>query len=407
MLVTRGLIAAGAALCAWSGANTQAQHPAGQRDHLIVRPHGAPGAGFGTIKFVRDNDEAAPSAWIGVRMSPIPAPLAAHVGESGLMVGNIAVGSPAEKAGLQQYDVMLRFNGQSIDEMEDLVSAVQAAGADAAVKVELLRGGKAVTLDITPSTRPSNQPIEFKFAEPDADIQSMQMRGKRLRPGPGGNWLLEDFGQLDLPQGVMQMLPQGFFQHMPAPGAGGHAFQFHLGPGGHGGPGGPGGVNVFRFAPGGGGAGPGAGNPFEFFIGDVDDNGDAQVSISINENGKVLSIQRDADGGYVVEKSENGNKQSATYESEDEFRENDPDAYSRYRQFRRGGRNIISVRPPAGQVQGLQKDFQEQLEQMIRESKQQVEDAEKLLDEARQSQQQKAAPRGEGKVRRRTSNNSQ
>jgi hypothetical protein len=297
------------------------------------------------------------------------------------MVGNIAVGSPAEKAGLQQYDIMLRFNGETIEEMDDLVAAVQDAGADTPVKVELLRGGKPLTIEITPTKRPADPSVEFKFAEPDADIQSMQFRGKRLRPGPGGNWLLEDFGQFTLPPGVMQMLPYGFFQHVPAPGGGGHAFQFHFGPA----PTGPGGMNVFRFSPGGVGSGA---MPFQFFMEDLEDDDGAQVSISINENGRGLSIQRDADGVYTVEKTENGKKESATYDSEDDFRESDPDAYARYRQFRAGNHNIISVRPPAGQMRGLQKDFQEKLEQMIRESKQQMEDAQKLLDEARQQQKQ-------------------
>jgi hypothetical protein len=68
MLVTRGLIAAGAALCAWYGSSAHAQTPTGDRNRILVRPLANPTGAQAVVRLVRD-DEPAPSAWIGVRMS--------------------------------------------------------------------------------------------------------------------------------------------------------------------------------------------------------------------------------------------------------------------------------------------------------------------------------------------------
>lgn len=59
---------------------------------------------------------------------------------SGVIVISVTSGGPAELAGLQMYDVILTFDGKTIETFEDLTAAIQEAGIGSTVEVEVLRG---------------------------------------------------------------------------------------------------------------------------------------------------------------------------------------------------------------------------------------------------------------------------
>ena len=85
----------------------------------------------------------------GLRLDPIGEALAAHLGLApgkGALVLNVEPGSQAEALGVRRHDVIVRVNGQTVGLVEagDLL---REAGADkAAVTLELIRGGQALTL---------------------------------------------------------------------------------------------------------------------------------------------------------------------------------------------------------------------------------------------------------------------
>ena len=56
------------------------------------------------------------TAWLGVVMVDVPKALSAHLntGDEGLMVINVIRDSPADTAGIQQYDVILRVDNEAI-----------------------------------------------------------------------------------------------------------------------------------------------------------------------------------------------------------------------------------------------------------------------------------------------------
>ena len=64
------------------------------------------------------------------------------------MVNEVVDDSPAEKAGLEDGDVILEFNGKTIADDDDLVKAVRATSPGDNVKVVVLRGGKKKTLEV-------------------------------------------------------------------------------------------------------------------------------------------------------------------------------------------------------------------------------------------------------------------
>lgn len=69
-------------------------------------------------------------------------------------VGSLAKGGPAERAGLRPRDRILAVDGQAVNDLVSLWTAVRAAGpAGAAVKLTVARGQKQMDLSITSSDR--------------------------------------------------------------------------------------------------------------------------------------------------------------------------------------------------------------------------------------------------------------
>ncbi|MEV4120804.1 trypsin-like peptidase domain-containing protein [Micromonospora sp. NPDC049645] len=67
----------------------------------------------------------------------------------GALVASITPGSPAEKAGLQQGDVVTRFGDKPVNDSDDLVGAVQAGKVGDRVEVQFKRNGVDKTATVT------------------------------------------------------------------------------------------------------------------------------------------------------------------------------------------------------------------------------------------------------------------
>lgn len=97
-----------------------------------------------------------PHYGLGVSLAPeVPAALRAHLklgGEEGLLVASVAAGSPAEKAGIKEYDLLLKVGDQPLTRPGELVEAVQKAGeASQTVKLEVLSGGERRVVEVAPT----------------------------------------------------------------------------------------------------------------------------------------------------------------------------------------------------------------------------------------------------------------
>ncbi|MBU8869643.1 MAG: PDZ domain-containing protein [Gemmatimonadales bacterium] len=68
--------------------------------------------------------------------------------KSGVLISEIVEDSPAQKAGLEDGDVILIFNGKEIESSKVLTKAVRKAGSGENVKVVILRDGKEKTLKV-------------------------------------------------------------------------------------------------------------------------------------------------------------------------------------------------------------------------------------------------------------------
>jgi membrane-associated protease RseP (regulator of RpoE activity) len=135
-----------------------------------ARPDEAPPAtGVGAVQ-TEAGSGAAPTVsaergeyWLGLFASrPSPA-LQAHLklpNSEGLLVEALQPASPAAKAGLEQYDVLLKGNGKPLADVGDLVRLInQVKGGK--LTLELLRAGKRETVTVTPAKRPAHGPVEM------------------------------------------------------------------------------------------------------------------------------------------------------------------------------------------------------------------------------------------------------
>lgn len=87
--------------------------------------------------------------WLGVAIQNVDQDLASSFGldkPKGALISNVIEDSPAEKAGIQAGDIILRFNNKPINKSSALPPIVGTISAGTKVEVELLRQGKKKTL---------------------------------------------------------------------------------------------------------------------------------------------------------------------------------------------------------------------------------------------------------------------
>ncbi|MFI5402979.1 MAG: S1C family serine protease, partial [Planctomycetota bacterium] len=84
--------------------------------------------------------EAAPHAWLGVRVRRDPVP------GQGLKVLQVAPEGPAAAAGVRDGDILKSLEGRSLDHIEDLREALDGAKAGDCLSAELAREGETLTL---------------------------------------------------------------------------------------------------------------------------------------------------------------------------------------------------------------------------------------------------------------------
>jgi S1-C subfamily serine protease len=96
--------------------------------------------------------------YLGIEaVEPVTEEIAAHAGLSvdrGALVTGLAPGGPAEAAGVQEGDVILAVDGQTIDESTSLTEALFAHEPGETVPLELQRGDETVEVEIELGERP-------------------------------------------------------------------------------------------------------------------------------------------------------------------------------------------------------------------------------------------------------------
>jgi len=95
--------------------------------------------------------------YLGVHPKDITAGLAYSFNlttQNGALVADVEPGTPADKAGIKSGDVIIAFNGETIDDANDLMLAVADCSPDSRASVKILRDGKEHTLTVVLAERP-------------------------------------------------------------------------------------------------------------------------------------------------------------------------------------------------------------------------------------------------------------
>lgn len=234
------------------------------------------------------NDEDRQNqGWLGVSIGAVPASLSAQLGTEGqgLMVQNVVDNSPADQAGFAPHDVIISINGQPVeDNVQNLVQQVGQFGPGAKVNFTLLREGKEINLSATLGSRADQeaQQFEWKFeTAPDAEVEDeIHTRGRFMFRTPEGKWVMRDLGDVagieDLPDDVKLMLPE----------AGSRTVQVFV------------------------------------------ENGETKVRTRVQRDGSSIAVEQEGEEITVSRTDKDGNETTELYESEDELKEADEEAYN-------------------------------------------------------------------------------
>lgn len=137
----------------------------------------------------------APAFWIGIRGRSIESEvLRTHLQlaeDMGVIIEEVVPDSPAAKAGLRKHDVILRANGDAVNNMEVLQNQVRDFG-DKPIELVIIRLGKEETVVVVPEKRPEQvlteptppQGFKFDFGGEDQIGPMLRMFGGR-NIGPG------------------------------------------------------------------------------------------------------------------------------------------------------------------------------------------------------------------------------
>lgn len=90
--------------------------------------------------------------WLGIRIQNVTEEIAESLGlekDMGALVASVTEDGPAEKAGIKAGDVVISFDGKSIDTMRELPRIVADTEIDSTVPVEVWRNDKKLTLQAT------------------------------------------------------------------------------------------------------------------------------------------------------------------------------------------------------------------------------------------------------------------
>lgn len=97
--------------------------------------------------------------WVGVQVRSVDEEIVRYLGldkAEGAVVSGVVTGSPAERAGLKQWDVIVEFNGNKVSNADELVAAIKAAQVGQKVKVMVVRHRQVYQINLLIAEKPRN-----------------------------------------------------------------------------------------------------------------------------------------------------------------------------------------------------------------------------------------------------------
>jgi len=105
------------------------------------------------------NNVSKSRPWVGVQVRTVDNELARYLGldrAEGAVIDGVIAGSPAEKAGLREWDVIVEFNGKKISNADELVAAIKNTQAGQTVNMSIIRKRQLSQLTLAVAEKPQN-----------------------------------------------------------------------------------------------------------------------------------------------------------------------------------------------------------------------------------------------------------
>jgi hypothetical protein len=150
---------------------------------LQFRP-GSPGGGYGDAYRVIARRQNAGS-WLGVAVSQAPEALRHQLrlrDGAGLVVEQVMPDSPADRAGIQQYDVLETLDDQALTDPQELASTIRSHRSGDEVTIGIIREGKRREVNLKVARAASN------IVRPPAPMMPGAMPVPRPRFGAAGGF---------------------------------------------------------------------------------------------------------------------------------------------------------------------------------------------------------------------------
>jgi serine protease Do len=122
--------------------------------------------------------------WLGVYIQQITPEIADAMGldgDEGALVSKVDPAGPAAGSGIERGDVILQFDGQAIDKMNELPRIVAGTPVGKAVDVLVMRDGKRKTVQV--KLGELDEPTVVAAAEPEVGPSAFGMRVQNVTPG--------------------------------------------------------------------------------------------------------------------------------------------------------------------------------------------------------------------------------
>lgn len=141
--------------------------------------------------------------WLGVAMQEITPELARQFGlktDRGALVTEVFADSPAGKAGLKPGDIIVKFAGKPVADMQALRTRVASADVGSEVKIEVLRAGKETELTSAIGEQPTRASL--------ADARTSPRGSRPSAPPAASGGALAGVTVADIPPGYRSRLPE-------------------------------------------------------------------------------------------------------------------------------------------------------------------------------------------------------
>ncbi len=115
--------------------------------------------------------------WLGVQIQQVTDEIAESLGLSeaqGALVAGVLENSPAEAADMKEGDVILKFDGRRVNESRKLPRIVADTAVGKAVKVQVWRAGREVTVNVTLGELEKFDEAKLPANGPDEPVKPME-----------------------------------------------------------------------------------------------------------------------------------------------------------------------------------------------------------------------------------------